>query len=267
VNSKILNRKTASNLLLVTASLAAVYVGASPASAFTVGSLNPTSLPGSQANKAPYTVEITTADIGKTFKTYWILDDGTSQQLNAKAYFTVTDLTSSVLSLEATFTNQTDASFQAAITSIGLGVSPNATKVSFDEKGDVFKHAYVETGKQSFPGGYKNIDICVSSFSSQPSGNCPGGSINKGLQSGGSEDTFGISITGNYGTTPVVTLQTLPVKFQTSEGSFELLATKPHTVPTPPATLGLVAFGALGMLSTLKRNLKHKQKSNQPIVY
>lgn len=266
MNGKIFNCKTAYNLLLVSASLATVYVGSSPASAFTVGSLNPDSATGIHANKAPYTVEITSADIGKKFSTYWILEGATSEPLKAKGYFTVSDISSSNLSLNVALLNKTDDSFKAAITSLGLGVSPNATKVSFDPKGDVFKYAYVETGKQNFPGGYKDIDICVSTFSPHSSTNCPGGNIKSGLQPG-SVDLFGLNIAGNYGTNPTVTLQTLPIKFQTSQGSFELMATKPHTVPTPPATLGLVAFGALGMLSTLKRNLKHKQKSNQPIVY
>lgn len=264
---KILKHKTSHNILLVAASLATAYIGSSPANAFTIGSLNPDSALGSEANKAPYTIEITAADIGKTFKTYWILKGATPEPLRAKGYFKVTDLTSSILSLETTFSNQTDASFQAAVTSIGVGVSPNATKVSFNSAGDVFDHAYVETGKQNFPGGYKNIDICISSFSTGATGNCPGGNINSGLQSGGNKDNFGINISGNYGTQPTVTLQTLPVKFQTSQGSFVLMATKPHTVPTPSATLGLLALGALGTVSTLKRNLKHKQKSTQPIIY
>lgn len=267
MNGKIFNHKTARNLLLVTASLATVYVGASPASAFTVGSLNPQSLPGTQANKAPYTIEITTADIGKTFKTYWILEGVTSEPLRAKGYFKVTDFTSSALSLETSFSNQTDASFKAAVTSIGLGVTPNATGVSFSSAGQVFDSAYVETGNQRFPGGYKNIDICISSVSTNNSGNCQGGGINSGLQSGGNEDNFNINIAGNYGQDPITVLQTLPVKFQTTQASYTLMASKPHTVPTPPATLGLFALGALGMVSTLKRNLKHKQKSTQPIIY
>lgn len=259
--------KTARNLLLVTASLATAYIGSSPASAFTVGSLNPLSAPGTEANKAPYTVEITTDDIGKTFKTYWILEGVTPEPLRAKGYFKVTDFTSSVLSLETSFSNQTDASFTAAVTSIGLGVTPNATGVSFNSVGQIFDATYVETGNQRFPGGYRNIDVCISSVSTNNSGNCQGGSLRSGLQSGGNEDNFGINISGNYGQDPIAVLQTLPIKFQTADASYTLMASKPHTVPTPSATLGLLGLGALGMFSTLKRNLKHKQKSSQNIIY
>ncbi len=267
MNGKNFKYKTACNFLLVTASIATAYIGSSPASAFTVGSLNPDSAPGSEANKAPYTIEITTDDIGKTFKTYWILEGETSSPLRAKGYFTVTDLTSSLLSLETTFSNQTDASYQATITSLGLGVTPNATSASFNPAGSVFDYTYVETGAQRFPGGYQGIDVCISSGATVLSGTCRGGNASFGLQSGGNKDNFSIDIAGNYGTDPVVSLQTLPVRFRTEEGNYVLMATKPHTVPTPSATLGLLGLGALGMFSTFKRNLKHKQKSAQTIIY
>lgn len=242
-------------LLLVTASFAVVYGVSAPANAFTIGSLNPDSAPGIHANKAPYTIEITSADIGKRFSTYWILKGATTQPLKAKAYFKVTDLTSSNLSLDTVLLNRTDASFQGAITSLGLGVSPNATNVSFNPKGDIFKYAYVETGKQNFPGGYKDIDLCITTFKTNNITNCPGGNIKSGLQAG-DKDLFGINIAGNYGKNPTVTLQTLPIKFQTSEGSYELLASKPREVPTPAATLGIIAFGAVSAVSTLKRKSK-----------
>lgn len=247
--------KSAQKFLLVTASFAAVYCVSTPANAFTIGSLNPDSAPGIHANKAPYTVGITSADIGKTFSTYWILKGVTTEPLKAKAYFKVTDLTSSNLSLDTVLFNRTDDSFQAAITSLGLGVSPNATKVSFNPRGDIFKYAYVETGKQNFPGGYKDIDLCISTFKPHATTNCPGGNINSGLQAG-DRDIFGLNIAGKYGNNPTVTLQTLPIKFQTSEGSYELLASKPREVPTPAATLGILAFGAISAVSTLKRKSK-----------
>lgn len=249
------NNKSARKLLVITASFAAVYCASTPANAFTIGSINPDSAPGIHANKAPYTVGITSADVGKTFSTYWILKGATTQPLKAKAYFKVNDLSSSNLSLDTVLFNRTDDSFQAAITSLGLGVSPNATNVTFNPRGDVFKYAYVETGKQNFPGGYKDIDVCVSTFKPHSTTNCPGGNIKSGLQAG-ERDIFGLNIAGNYGNKPAVTLQTLPIKFQTSEGSYELLASKPREVPTPAATLGLIAFGAVSALSTLKRKAK-----------
>lgn len=247
--------KSAHKFLLVSASFATVYCVSTPANAFTIGSLNPDSAPGIHANKAPYTVGITSDDIGKTFSTYWILKGVTTEPLKAKAYFKVTDLTSSNLSLDTVLFNRTDDSFQAAITSLGIGVSPNATQVSFNPKSDIFKHAYVETGKQNFPGGYKDIDLCITTFKTGNTSNCPGGNINSGLQAG-DRDIFGLNIAGKYGNNPTVTLQTLPIKFQTSEGSYELLASKPREVPTPAATLGLLAFGAVSAVSTLKRKSK-----------
>ncbi len=247
--------KSAHKFLLVTASFAAVCSVSSPANAFTIGSLNPDSAPGIHANKAPYTVEITSADIGKRFSTYWILKGATTQPLKAKAYFKVTDLTSSNLSLDTVLFNRTDDSFQAAITSLGLGVSPNAKKVSFNPKGDIFKYAYVETGKQHFPGGYTDIDVCITTTKTGSDSNCAGGNIKSGLQAG-DRDIFGLNIAGKYGNNPTVTLQTLPIKFQTSQGSYELLASKPREVPTPAATLGIIAFGAVSAVSTLKRKSK-----------
>lgn len=251
----IFTNKSARKLLLITASFAAVYGVSTPANAFTIGSLNPDSAPGIHANKAPYTVGITSADVGKTFSTYWILKGATTQPLKAKAYFKVTELTSSNLSLDTVLFNRTDDSFQAAITSLGLGVTPNANKFTFNPKGNVFKYGYVETGKQNFPGGYKDIDLCITTSKSGNTSNCPGGNINNGLQAG-DRDLFGINIGGKFGSNPTVTLQTLPIKFQTSQGSYELLASKPREVPTPAATLGIIAFGAISAVSTLKRKSK-----------
>lgn len=252
---KFLKNKSARKLLVVTASFTAVYCASTPANAFTIGSSNPDSAPGIHANKAPYTVGISSADVGKRFSIYWILKGATTQPLKAKAYFKVTDLTSSNLSLDTVLLNRTDESFQAAITSLGIGVSPNATKVSFNPIGDIFKYGYVETGKQNFPGGYKNIDLCITTSKSSNTTNCPGGNIKNGLQAG-DRDNFGLNIAGNFGSNPYVTLDTLPVKFQTSQGSFELVASKPREVPTPAATLGILAFGAMSAVSTLKRKSK-----------
>ncbi|KJH73267.1 hypothetical protein UH38_00185 [Aliterella atlantica CENA595] len=251
----IFTNKSARKLLPIAASFAAVYGVSTPANAFTIGSLNPDSAPGIHANKAPYTVGITSADVGKTFSTYWILKGATTQPLKAKAYFKVTELTSSNLSLDTVLFNRTDDSFRAALTNLGLGVSPNANKVSFKSKGDVFKYAYVETGKQYFPGGYQDIDVCINTVKTGSKSNCAGGAVKDGLQAG-DKDIFGLDIAGKYGNNPTVTLQTFPVKFHTSEGIYELSASKPREVPTPAATLGIIAFGAISAVSTLKRKSK-----------
>lgn len=196
-------------------------------------------------------------DIGRTLdSTTWHLDayagKTNSQALDAKAVMTVLGFTKNELSLQVDFFNNTDRSYQASIVSFGFGVNPNATGVSFGQVGSTFDSAEIQTGQQNFPGGFKQIDVCV--FGAN---NCSGGNINEGLQSGQS-DSFILNITGDFynpnSDRSEVTLSDLAIKFQTQDGSYELAG-----VPEPITMAG--SGLALGFGALLKRKAAKKLKT------
>jgi len=54
------------------------------------------------------------------------------------------------------------ATTEAGITTFGFGNNPNATTVSFTDNPDgAFAFAEVQDGQQNFPGGFKDIDVCI----------------------------------------------------------------------------------------------------------
>lgn len=222
----------------------------SPASAFIFTTQQGTA--GNPVGQPLYDVGITTEDVGKSFDIDWLVSKETIKtpaKLSATGKFTVTGLTNNLLSLEVKITNTTDANFQAAITSMGFGVSPDATSVSFASggAGSVFKTTELQTKPQNFPGGFKNIDACVSA------NGCSGGNVKDGLQSGGNSDTYKVNIAGTFNmdySGAKATMTSFPVKFQTSDGSYEVTGTGRRKVPEPATTgaLGVVALGAFGLL-------------------
>lgn len=237
----------------------------SPASAFTFTQQTDTA--GSPAGQNLYNIDITSADIGETFAVDWFMSKSTintSADLSATGTFKVTDFTNNLLSLEVKLTNTTSASFQAAITSMGFGVTPDpkattssTSALSLTQAGSVFKTATLQTGAQNFPGGFKNIDACISA------NGCSGGSINNGLQSGGHSDTYKVTIAGNFGmdySSRKATLSSFPVKFQSSAGSFEIAGSKlRRKVPEPGTTaaFGVVALGAFSLRKRKKAALQY----------
>jgi len=208
-------------------------------------------------------VTIKTEDIGQMFEVDWLLAAGTKNSdnqsapvdLSATGLFKVLNFTNNLLSLEIKLTNNTqkpvnDPNFNAAILSTGFGVTPEPTEsqgkpqIFLTQQGNVFK-TIQEPTNQNFPGGFKDIDACISATK-----NCSGGDVKKGLQLGGNSDTFKVNIEGNFGMN-YVTLSSLPLKFQTAAGSFELAARNPRKkVPEPGTTaaLGLTALGAVALL-------------------
>lgn len=167
-------------------------------------------------------VGATTSDVGKTFQTNWTLNAnqslGLTQNLTASASYTLAAFTSNYIDLQISLTNTTTLSTlsNANILSFGFGVDPNATSVSFlGGTGQIFDLATVQNGQQQFPGGFKQIDLCM-----YAANNCAGGNVNQGLTPG-STDTFTLRIGGNF-SSGVVNFADFPIKFQTSAGSFEL---------------------------------------------
>ena len=189
-------------------------------------------------------------DEGKTLDPVkWLVPaKGTNSgvDLTASASIKVEGFTSKLLSLAITLSNTTAVGFQSAILGLGLGVDPNATV-----NGNLFNDVNVDANG-SFPGGFKNVDVCV-----YAAHNCSSGNVNQGLSSGSSE-TFLLNISGNFGATPAVTLSNFALKFQTQDGSYEAAS-----VPEPITVVGsglALGFGALFKRELSKKRNKAKVK-------
>lgn len=193
-------------------------------------------------------------DAGDDFTVTWTR--ASSPALSAVAFFDITSITSSAVTMTVTIQNTTaliNGLVNAGLASFGIGVTPNATAVSFNDPGDTtgFTNAEVASNpQQNYPGGFKNIDVCVFTDG------CNGGAQGAALAAG-ALDTFTLTISGNFGTTPSVTLDPFPIKFQTNFGSFEFAGVEtpggsppggsPGAVPEPASMaifgMGLAALG------------------------
>ncbi|EKD09566.1 hypothetical protein SPLC1_S170150 [Arthrospira platensis C1] len=181
--------------------------------------------------------------------------------MSAFSTFKVDSFTSDYLDLTINISNTTALTqtfTEAGIVSFGFGIDPNATSVQLLQSGNNFTGAQVRTGQQTFPGGFKQIDICIFTQG------CNGGSQNSALAAGAS-DSLRLRIGGDFtsGTTTIgANLLDFPVKFQTTDGSFELAgAANVEQVPEPLTILGTGM--ALGFGSMFKREYdKKKNKSS-----
>ena len=207
-------------------------------------------------------------DIGRTLDpTIWSLSAGTSndggetltQSILGRAVITVLDLTKDVLKLQFDISNLTDSSYQAAITGLWFGVTPDATGANFNSSGQTFDAVRVDPDGNA-PGGFKNIDICIYATK-----NCEGGKIGDGLQAGES-DSFIVSIFGNFGvynpdgtySRSAVTISDLGTKWQTEDGSYQVAG-----VPEPMTILGsgaALGFGAIMKRRAAKGNSKKDEE-------
>jgi hypothetical protein len=194
---------------------------------------------------------LTINDINDDFTINWFLakngsdnDGGVTApfDLKAQATFDITAISNNSVTLLITFTNQTTPppGQNSGITSFGIGVSPNATGVTFSDAPDAgFTNAVKQNGQQNYPGGFKQIDVCVFTQG------CSGGGQPTALAAGAS-DTFTLVIAGAF-TGHTVTLTPFPIKFQTSAGSFEFAGTEGIN-PTPePGTVLLLSSGLIGL--------------------
>ncbi|EQD23884.1 MAG: hypothetical protein D084_Lepto4C00686G0001, partial [Leptospirillum sp. Group IV 'UBA BS'] len=126
---------------------------------------------------------------------------------------------------------------------LGMDAS-SATGASLSTPGAIFSIA----GMGKVP-GFNNENVCVSTGN-----NCSGGSYQKDLLPGQS-DAFVLALSGDFGSSPSLTLSDFAVKFQTSEGSYEFGAGNGGLSATPEPE-SLVLFGSaflLGLFGRIRR--------------
>lgn len=229
---KLRNRLTAAGSVAM-AIVAMLLLSGTPAQALTI---------------LPNSVGITGADIGQSFDVNWLVAS-TNPDLTATSTWTVEDFSSSALTLKISMTNTTPNSLASSITAFGLGISPDATGAfATNGEGDVFKFIGAGSGpNETFPGGFKAIDICIG-----PSSPCAGDAFNDGLLNG-ITDTITIVLSGLFGDNPAATLAFFPLKFQTALGSFEPAgAVVPLPASLPLLGAALAGLGLLGRRSRLR---------------
>lgn len=231
------------------ASIAVISSGFSPANAYSVIRSN---AQAGNPSSFLYDVGLNAGDIGRQLDPVtWSVaknsnNSGLPVELSAKAEIKLQNFTSNMLSLAIKLTNTTTANFRSSIVSFGFGVSPNANGAQLIQDSEQTYDAVRVKPTGNFPGGFKNIDVCVFGGNT-----CNGGDIKQGLQSGGQSDTFTLNIFGNFGSDPSVTLSAFPIKFQTEQSSYEAAG-----VPEPITVVGsglALGFGALFTKQSKKR--------------
>ncbi|OOG22857.1 hypothetical protein B1C78_13465 [Thioalkalivibrio denitrificans] len=250
--------------LAILAGAALLFAG--HASAFLITDLND---PTGEPPGPTYSVGISSGDVGDSFTMDWLVpagiissDDGDNDplpyNLQASAIFTVDSFSSTELVLTISITNLTDLGGlegKEAVVSFGFAVDPDVTG-DFAQDGEGLVFNKVDEGQgpqQTFPGGFKGIDICAF----PEDNNCSGGSIDNGLQAGES-DLIKLVLSGDFGLDPFATLAYFPIKFQGEFGSFEVPGTPgngdrpPEEIPEP-ALLALFGVGLLIMGWAVRR--------------
>lgn len=210
-------------------------------------------------------VTFSAADVGSTYGALWHLTPAQQAQaggtplpgtISAEADFTLRSLTADTAVFDVAIRNTTSTALQASIMSIGLGISPDA-QGSYLASGGFFDGIVAGSDpQQTFPGGFKGIDVCL-----YAANGCSGGKIKDGLAAGG-HDTLTLKLRGDFdanddGTPENLVLSLFTIKFQTSVGSFEfpddpLLPSVPTELPEPGG-LALLGIGALALRAVRRR--------------
>jgi hypothetical protein len=234
-----------------------------PVNAFTFTNTGSTS-GGNPGGQPIFAVGMNSSDVGNSFTINWGLDDPV---LSAVANFTLDSLTENQAIFTIDLLNNTELTasdpdlVNAAILSMGFGVDPDATgsfrqDTNNSDDTDVFDQVKNDV---TFA-GFQTLDICVLS-----SNNCAGGNVKDGLQAG-DNDEFQVILEGSFanGSTNSLIISPLAIKFQTSQGSYELSG-EPEDPDNPPPVLQqvpepttLLALGLLGFGMVLSRHRKNR---------
>ncbi len=210
--------------------------------------------------RAGFSVDVTSADVNRTFQLDWNYASNTSSgggltaPLSSVGTFTIDSFSSSDLVMSATIDNTTTLTSgltQSYLMSIGIATAP-ITSGTMLAGGSVFNSVTTGSGPQeTYPGGFKAINVCLFNAA----GGCSGASINDGLAAG-STDSFTVALAGNFGSSPSVTLSDFAVKFQTNEGSYEFGDGGSFLSETPePPTALLFATALLVAVGLVRRRL------------
>lgn len=190
---------------------------------------------------------------------YHFDDDMDSLIISATSLWTIEQYTHNSLVISIALTNTTILSpgllDTAAITSFGFGVEPDPDSISLTTPGETFDSISSGQGKhQSFPGGYKEIDVCLFSGSK-----CSGGKKKHGLQAGES-DYLEVSLLGDFGDSTDLLL--FPARFKTSVGSYEpegeaeiTRISSPHSAVPEPSIMALIGLSLVAVLGFNRRFL------------
>jgi len=172
----------------------------------------------------------------QSFDILWSKVVGTTN-LTALGEFDVS-VTNTYADFYVTLTNNTVASANERVHSIGFNSDPNGSSISMLDPGDYFTSIGLD---QTFP-SFKKIDICA-----WASNNCSGGAQGNNLPGGGASvgtDSFAFRLNGDFRSGLV--LNNFVIKFQGDLGSFEFADTTPpppQNVPEPTSLL-LLALGS-----------------------
>ncbi len=237
-----------------------------PAHAIVLSSISTSTYGNPSIYNSLPTVGLTGADVGKSFGVNWTVPStvtGLSTDLVANGLFKVVSFDSHDLILDATITDATQSTFQAAVMSLALGidgVDPDP-RGSIVQAGSIFSAVGTGNGPhETFPGGFKNIDACVYNAAAH---GCSGTSINDGLLDGyggtHNTDSFRLKLTstktGGFGNTPSATIGALGLKWQTQGGSYEVPGSPFLSVPEP-STPWLFMAGMAGLLAYRRRRAR-----------
>jgi len=237
------------NRLLVALLLSTIAVP----SAFAVIMVTPSGSTGGEANGSPinftrYQANFTNALIGDSFTlnydfTFSDATTGESESISATATYTVESIGMNNLNLGIEIANNSDPG--VAILTFGINSNFDAMAASLSG-GSVFTGMRTNS---AFPGGFNPIDVCMFA---DGNGNCNGGNINNGLQSGES-DSLVLQL-GEFGDSLI--LSDFVMKFQGGLTSYELpgcIGDCTATSVPEPTAVALFGLGLLGLAAARRR--------------
>lgn len=185
----------------------------------------------------------------------WSIDLGTNGTLSATSDWIVNSFSRDaiVVSIDITNTSRLNSLLtNADISAFGFASGPQVN-TRLLEAGSVFSRLGSGNGpNRTFPGGFKGIDVCLFAQG------CAGGSVNSALRAGQS-DHIQLLLSGDF-SNGIVDLRQIPLKFQTSKGSYEaagcINCPPANKVPEPP---GVALLGAGLLLLGFRQFLRTRR--------